>query len=93
VDDLEATKFWSVDEDKAPDKSAKRRIREKNHRKLKRGLYDDAFDGSVNVAEKFVNQILNQHRGEGLLRKTFCWTVPSIGLCSGMSHGPTMSGL
>lgn len=64
VDDLEATKFWSVDEDKNPDQSAKRRIREKNHRKLKRGLYD-AFDGSGSQ-KRFVNQILNQHRGEEL---------------------------
>jgi len=64
VDDLEAAKFWSVDEDKEPDKSAKRRIREKNHRKLKRGLYD-AFDGSGSQ-KKFVNKLLKQHRGEKL---------------------------
>lgn len=64
VDNLEATKFWSVDEDKDPEKSAKRRIREKNYRKLKRGLYD-AFDGSGSQ-KKFVNKLLNQHRGEEL---------------------------
>jgi hypothetical protein len=64
VDDLEAAKFWSVDENKDPGKSAKRRIREKNHRKLKRGLYN-AFDGSGSQ-KKFVNKLLKQHRGEKL---------------------------
>ncbi len=64
VDNLESPKFWSIDEDRNPDKSAKRRIREKNYRKLKRGLYD-AFDGSGSQ-KKFVNKTLNQHRGEEL---------------------------
>jgi hypothetical protein len=64
VDNLEAPKFWSVDEEKDSDKSAKRRIREKNYRKLKRSLYD-AFDGSGSQ-KGFVNKLLNQHRGEEL---------------------------
>ena len=64
VENLESPKFWSVNEDGNPEKSAKRRIREKNYRKLKRGLYD-AFDGSGSQ-KKFVNKTLNQHRGEGL---------------------------
>lgn len=64
VENLEAVKLWSVDENKDPEKSAKRRIREKNYRKLKRGLYD-AFDGTGSQ-KGFVNKMLNQHRGEGL---------------------------
>ncbi|MCQ4335003.1 type II restriction endonuclease subunit M [Natronomonas sp. F2-12] len=64
VENLESPKFWSVNEDSNPEKSAKRRIREKNYRKLKRGLYD-AFDGSGSQ-KKFVDKTLNQHRGEGL---------------------------
>ncbi len=64
VDNIEAPKFWSVNEGRDPDKSAKRRIREKNYRKLKRGLYN-AFDGSGSQ-KKFVNKTLNQHRGEEL---------------------------
>ncbi|MWV65923.1 hypothetical protein GRS48_14000 [Halorubrum sp. JWXQ-INN 858] len=62
--DIESPKFWSVNEDVDPDASAKRRIREKNLRKLKRGLYD-AFDGSGSQVG-FVNQLLDDHRGEEL---------------------------
>jgi len=51
VDDLEATKFWSVDEDKAPDKSAKRRIREKSPEAETWTLRCLRWIG-VNVAEK-----------------------------------------
>ena len=64
VENLEAPKFWSVDEDVNPDKSAKRRIREKNQRKLKRALYD-AFDGTGSQ-KGFVNELLEEHRGEPL---------------------------
>ena len=64
VENLEEVKLWSVEEKKDPDKSAKRRIREKNYRKLKRGLYD-AFDGTGSQ-KGFVNKMLNQHRGEDL---------------------------
>ena len=64
VENLEAPKFWSVDEDVNPDKSAKRRIREKNQRKLKRALYD-AFDGTGSQ-KGFVNDMLEEHRGEPL---------------------------
>lgn len=64
VEDLEAPKFWSVDEDKNPEKSAKRRIREKNKRKLKRALYD-AFDGTGSQ-KGFVNDLLEEKRGEPL---------------------------
>ncbi|MFA9503242.1 Eco57I restriction-modification methylase domain-containing protein [Natrinema sp. H-ect1] len=61
---IESAKFWSVAEDIDPDKSAKRRIREKNLRKLKRALYD-AFDGTGSQIG-FVNELLEEHRGEGL---------------------------
>jgi hypothetical protein len=62
--DIEPPEFWSVDEDSNPEKSAKYRVREKNLRKLKRGLYD-AFDGSGSQIG-FVNNLLEKHRGEEL---------------------------
>jgi hypothetical protein len=52
--------FWSVDEAKDPELSAKRRIREKQLRKLKRAVYD-AFDGSGSQIG-FVNGLLEEHR-------------------------------
>jgi type I restriction-modification system DNA methylase subunit len=61
---VEPPEFWSVDEDTDPDKSAKRRVREKNFRKLKRGIYD-AFDGTGSQ-KSFVNDLLGDHRGEPL---------------------------
>jgi hypothetical protein len=67
VDNLEEVKFWSVDEDVDSDRSAKRRIREKNYRRLKRGLYD-AFDGDGSQ-KSFVNDLLENHRGSGLTEK------------------------
>ncbi|PHQ39905.1 hypothetical protein DJ69_03695 [Halorubrum persicum] len=57
-------KFWSVDEEKDPELSAKRRIREKQFRKLKRAVYD-AFDGSGSQVG-FVNDLLAEHRGSEL---------------------------
>lgn len=62
--DIEPPEFWSVEEDLDPEKSAKRRIREKNLRNLKRALYD-AFDGSGSQIG-FVNDLLADHRGEEL---------------------------
>lgn len=62
--DIEPPEFWSVEEDTNPDASAKRRIREKNLRKLKRALYD-AFDGTGSQVG-FVNELLDEHRGEEL---------------------------
>jgi len=64
VKNLEAPKFWSVDEDKDPEKSAKRRVREKNLRKLKRAIYD-AFDGTGSQ-KGFVNDLLEEERGSPL---------------------------
>lgn len=62
--DIEPPEFWSVDEDKDSDLSAKRRIREKNFRKLKRALYD-AFNGSGSQIG-FVNDLLKDKRDRGL---------------------------
>jgi hypothetical protein len=56
--------FWSVDEEKDPELSAKRRIREKQFRNLKRAVYD-AFDGSGSQVG-FVNDLLEEHRGTEL---------------------------
>jgi len=60
--DIEPPEFWSVQEDVDPDTSAKRRVREKNYRKLKRALYY-AFDGSGSQIG-FVNDLLEDHRDE-----------------------------
>ncbi|TKX47818.1 hypothetical protein EXE41_02560 [Halorubrum sp. SD690R] len=62
--DIDSPEFWSVDEDENPDESAKRRIREKNHRKLKRAIYDE-FDGTGSQ-KSFVNSLLEDNRGEPL---------------------------
>ncbi len=62
--DVDPPEFRSVAEDVNPDASAKRRIREKNVRTLKRALYR-AFDGTGSQTE-FVNDLLEQHRGRGL---------------------------
>ena len=62
--DIEEPEFWSVDEEVNPDKSAKRRIKEKKVRGLKRSLYD-AYDGSGSQ-KGFVNDLLEEHRGEPL---------------------------
>ncbi len=64
LNDLEDPVLWSVDESKNPEKSAKRRIKEKNYRTLKRGLYDE-FGGSGSQ-KSFVNQLLKKH-GRGPL--------------------------
>ncbi len=64
ITDLEAPKLWSVEEDRDPDLSAKKRIREKNYRKLKKAIYE-AFDGSGSQ-KQFVNELLEEHRGTGL---------------------------
>jgi hypothetical protein len=63
-DDLDPIEFWSVDEDRDQELSAKRRIREKNLRRLKRALYD-AFDGSGSQIG-FVNELLEDTRGKPL---------------------------
>lgn len=62
--DIDEPEFWSVDEGENPDKSAKRRIKEKKTRSLKRSLYD-AYDGSGSQ-KGFVNDLLDEHRGEPL---------------------------
>jgi hypothetical protein len=62
--ELSPPEFWSVTENRDPDRSAKRRIREKNYRLLKRGLYD-AFDGTGSQ-KSFVNDLLEDERGKPL---------------------------
>jgi hypothetical protein len=64
IEDLSPPELWSVDEDVDPEKSAKNRIRGKNLRKLKRGVYD-AFDGTGSQVS-FVNELLEKHRGKPL---------------------------
>jgi len=61
---IDPPEFWSVEEDVDPEQSAKRRVREKNFRKLKRGVYD-AFDGTGSQ-KSFVNDLLEDNRGEPL---------------------------
>ena len=61
---IEPPKLWSVEESRFPDKSAKRRIREKNIRLLKRTLYDAL--GGTGSQKSFVNEYLEEQRGEPL---------------------------
>ena len=64
--------LWSVDGSKNPDKSAKRRVRERtfNSGELKRALYT-AFDGedTSKSQKRFVNDLLEEHRGTPLQMK------------------------
>ncbi|MDL0118145.1 hypothetical protein PNQ29_00015 [Halobacterium salinarum] len=70
INDLEPPTLWSVDEDKDPDKSAKRRIREKASRSrdpdmgLKKAIYNE-FDGTGSQ-KGFVNDLLERERGKPL---------------------------
>jgi hypothetical protein len=59
--------LWSVDENVDPDKSAKRRIRDKNFRRLKQELYS-SFDGTGSQIG-FANDLLKEHRGKGLSKE------------------------
>jgi hypothetical protein len=64
--------YWSVEEDRDPDSSAKRRIREKrfNAGEPKRALYDDFGGPSTSKSQiGFVNDLLTKHRGEELSEK------------------------
>lgn len=69
VDWVKPPEFWSVDEDKNPEKSAIHRARERtfNSGNLKRAIYD-AFDGKeTSKSQKaFVNDLLEDARGEPL---------------------------
>jgi len=64
IEDLSPPELWSVDEDVDPEKSAKKRICNKNLRKLKRGVYN-AFDGTGSQVS-FVNELLEKKRGKPL---------------------------
>ena len=67
---LEPPKLWSVDEENEPDKSAKRRIREKSFRSrdpdmgLKKAIYNE-FNGTGSQ-KGFVNDLLEEERGSPL---------------------------
>ncbi len=56
--------FWSVEESKSEEKSAKYRVKEKNLRKLKRKIYN-SFDGTGSQ-KGFVNDLLEERRGKEL---------------------------
>ncbi|ELY47358.1 Eco57I restriction-modification methylase domain-containing protein [Natronorubrum sulfidifaciens] len=59
--------FWSVEEAKNPELSAKNRIREKEVRNLKTALYE-AFNGTGSQ-KQFVNDLLEDVRGKPLSEK------------------------
>lgn len=63
-DDLSSPSFWSVEEDVDPNQSAKRRIREKDKKRLKTTIYH-SFDGSGSQVS-FVDDLLEEH-GRGPL--------------------------
>lgn len=64
IENLERIKFWSVDESRSKENSAKWRVREKNLPKLKRAIYDE-FDGTGSQVG-FVNDLLEDTRGQDL---------------------------
>lgn len=61
---VDSPEFWSVDEEKDPEKSAKQRIRSKNLGNLKKAIYEE-FDGSGSM-KGFVNNLLIEKRGKEL---------------------------
>lgn len=61
-DNIEPPSLWSVEEDENPDKSAKKRVRGKNSKRLKTALYN-AFDGSGSQIS-FVRELLKDRRGK-----------------------------
>ncbi len=70
IQGLEEPSLWSINEDRDPDKSAKRRIREKASRSrdpemgLKKAIYNE-FDGTGSQKD-FVNDMLERERGKPL---------------------------
>ncbi|OYR72599.1 Eco57I restriction-modification methylase domain-containing protein [Halorubrum ezzemoulense] len=67
--DVQPPKFFSVEEEKNPDASAKRRVRERNFNSgnLKKAIYDEfGGKGSSKSQKAFVNDLLNETRGEEL---------------------------
>ncbi len=64
VEGLETPELWSIEEEKDPKRSAKRRLKEKTIKDLKKRIYEE-FDGSGSQ-KKFVNELLEKHRGEPL---------------------------
>jgi len=63
-EDINDHTLWSVEETTNPEKSAKKRVREKSFGRLKKGLFE-AFDGSGSQIG-FVNELLDGTRGKDL---------------------------
>jgi hypothetical protein len=65
--DVETAELFGVNEESSDHISAKNRVRSKNYRNLKRGIYD-AFDGDkTSKSQKaFVNDLLEETRGKPL---------------------------
>ena len=67
--EIEELSFWSVEEGRNPEKSAKRRVREKRFNKgePKKPIYlNFGGDDSSKSQKQFVNDLLEDHRGEPL---------------------------
>ncbi len=67
--EIEELSFWSVDEDENPEKSAKRRVREKRFNKgePKKPIYLAFGGGNSSKSQKqFVNDLLNEYRNKPL---------------------------
>lgn len=65
--DLAEISWWGVDEDSEEHESAKKRVRSKGLRNLKRGIYD-TFEGekTSQSQKQFVNEFLERKRGQPL---------------------------
>lgn len=64
--------YWSVDEDRDPDSSAKRRVRQKrfNSGEPKKAIYGTFGGASTSQSQiGFVNDLLTKHRGEELSKE------------------------
>ncbi|ELZ38332.1 type II restriction enzyme, methylase subunits [Halorubrum saccharovorum DSM 1137] len=67
--DIQPPELFSVEEEKNPDASAKRRVRERNFNSgnLKKAIYDEfGGEGSSKSQKAFVNDLLDETRGEEL---------------------------
>jgi hypothetical protein len=65
--DVEDVSLWSVNEEVDPNRSAKKRFREKAVRTLKTEIYEQMGGRDTSQSQKsFVNDLLESHRGEPL---------------------------
>ena len=62
--DIESPGLWSVEESTSPQKSAKRRIREKKVKTVKNAVFEE-FNGTGSK-RGYVNELLEEHRGHPL---------------------------